>query len=107
MPLVLTQCSAQKAGGDAEMIESCLQALESFVLCCPKEIAPHEQDIASLSLHFLGYDPNYDDYDSAGGSDDDFEDEASDEADYSDDDDVSWKVRRASTKVISAIIVIT
>ncbi len=105
MPLVLAQCSAQKAGGDPEMIESCLQALESFVLRCPKEIAPHEHDIANASLNFLGYDPNYGDDDGTSNSDDDLEDEASDEEDYSDDDDVSWKVRRASAKVISAIIV--
>jgi len=105
VPLVLAQCSAQKAGGDPEMIESCLQALESFVLRCPKEIAPHEHDIADVSLNFLGYDPNYGDDDGTSNSDDDLEDEASDEEDYSDDDDVSWKVRRASAKVISAIIV--
>jgi len=108
VPLVLQQCEAKKQGGDPEMIESCLQAFESFVLRCPKEVVTYETDICKRTVHYLSYDPNYadDDEDMEEADDDDDEDMDDDEGDaeYSDDDDVSWKVRRAAAKVLSAII---
>jgi hypothetical protein len=54
---------------DVEMLENCLQAFESFVLRCPKEIGPHVDGIVTLALKFIKYDPNYADED-----DDDDED---------------------------------
>jgi cullin-associated NEDD8-dissociated protein 1 len=41
IPLILQQCmpAASNGNGDPEMIESCLQAFESFVLRCPKEVS--------------------------------------------------------------------
>ncbi len=51
------------------MLENCLQAFESFVLRCPKEIGPHVDGIVTLALKFIKYDPNYADED-----DDDDED---------------------------------
>ena len=62
------QCGAMKrvhdaARADPEMIESCLQAFESFVLRCPREVAPFQQTIGQVSLKYLSHDPNYDDGD--------------------------------------------
>ena len=110
VPLVLQQCDTTKSSGDAEMIESCLQAFESFVLRCPRDVASFQPTISSVALRFLSYDPNYadddDDADDAMDDDDDDEDaDDDDDGDYSDDDDVSWKVRRSAAKVLSAIIV--
>lgn len=51
------------------MLENCLQAFESFVLRCPKEIGPHVDGIVTIALKFIKYDPNYADED-----DDDDED---------------------------------
>ena len=41
------------------MLENCLQAFESFVLRCPKEIGPHVDGIVAVALKFIKYDPNY------------------------------------------------
>tara|TARA_B110001452_G_scaffold18888_1_gene15310 strand:+ start:241 stop:3870 length:3630 start_codon:yes stop_codon:yes gene_type:complete len=110
VPLVLQQCSPAKASGDAEMCEACLQAFDSFVLRCPKEAATFQAEIAKTALQYISYDPNYDDdmdedQDEAEDEDEEMEDDDDDGADYSDDDDVSWKVRRAAAKVLSAIII--
>lgn len=101
---------------DDELREYCLQALESFVRRCPKFVTPYINDIISTSLKSLLYDPNYN-YDNedevmvkdGSGSDDADMDEAGedmndDKSDYSDDDDMSWKVRRAAAKCLTAII---
>ena len=109
VPIVLAQCDGGvHSGGDPELIESCLQAFESFVIRCPKEVQPYVTPITSSAQHYLSYDPNY-----ADDNEDVMEDEAGqnemeeddEDAEYSDDDDVSWKVRRAAAKVLSAIIV--
>ncbi|KAF8933135.1 Cullin-associated NEDD8-dissociated protein 1 [Dissophora ornata] len=96
---------------DDELRENALQALEAFVLRCPTEITPYIDTIIDLSLKFLRYDPNYDDGDDNEDDEDenmdsDNEDDEDDEddGDYSDDDDMSWKVRRTSAKLLSAII---
>ena len=104
-----------------ELRENCFPGLESFVLRCPREVSPFIQSILKVALAFLKYDPNYyDDEDDAvemgqdddeGGGSDDQQDE--DDMDFdqqddfgagSDNDDTSWKVRKAAIKVISAII---
>ncbi|KAJ3084208.1 Cullin-associated NEDD8-dissociated protein 1 [Quaeritorhiza haematococci] len=120
LPLVLKYASFE----DDELMENCLQCLESFVLRCPTEITPHIQSVIALALQHIKYDPNYDDGEDdeddmdvdgspKGGDDDDDdadadeedeEEEDDDEVDYSDDDDVSWKVRRASSKLLASII---
>ena len=107
VPLVLQQCSPAKARGDAEMCEACLQAFDSFVLRCPKDVAVFQQEIARMALQYISYDPNYADADEDEDMEEEEEDmeEEEDDAEYSDDDDVSWKVRRAAAKLLSAIIV--
>ncbi|XP_033121634.1 cullin-associated NEDD8-dissociated protein 1-like isoform X2 [Anneissia japonica] len=105
--------SFSKVEGDDELREYCIQAFESFVRRCPKEVSPHMNTIIQLCLEYLCYDPNYnyddaddDEYDEnamdADNADEDDEGESDDE--YSDDDDMSWKVRRASAKCLQAIM---
>lgn len=91
---------------DDELREYCLQAFESFVRRCPKEISPFVQEIIKICLLYICHDPNYnydDDDDDAMETEDDEEDEEEDE-EYSDDDDMSWKVRRAAAKCLDAVI---
>ena len=93
---------------DVELLENCLQAFESFVLRCPKEIGPHLDSIVKISIQFCKYDPNYadedEDEDEEMMDEDEDEDEYSDDGDYSGDDDSSWKVRSASVKCLGAVI---
>ncbi|KAI8366037.1 armadillo-type protein [Radiomyces spectabilis] len=120
MPIIVKET----AGEDDELREICLQSLESFVIRCPTEIGPFIGEIISLGLQYLKYDPNYaldedeegDDADADADNDEDkamdedSEDEDDDEEyenvlDYSDDDeDMSWKARRASAKLLGTII---
>ncbi|OBZ85871.1 Cullin-associated NEDD8-dissociated protein 1 [Choanephora cucurbitarum] len=114
VPVIMNYAS--KADGDDELREICLQTLESFLLRCPNEMTGFVQDIISLSLDYIKYDPNFvddEDDDDEGQEDMDLEedeneeeeDEFDDIADYSDDDDdMSWKVRRSASRVLCAII---
>lgn len=97
---------------DDELREYCLQAFESFVYRCPKEITPHINKIIETCLLYITYDPNYnyddDVNDLSDGeaaimeTEEDGEEDGEDE--YSDDDDMSWKVRRASAKCLEAVV---
>ncbi|XP_043472361.1 cullin-associated NEDD8-dissociated protein 1 [Leptopilina heterotoma] len=108
MPLIV-QFSTED---DDELREYCLQAFEAFVYRCPKEITPHINKIISICLMYITYDPNYnyddDENDAADGdgivmeTEEDGEEDVEDE--YSDDDDMSWKVRRASAKCLEAVV---
>lgn len=138
MPLIV-QYSKED---DDELREYCLQAFESFVYRCPKEITPHinkvhysdlfiAEDIFStascypncytesikfqiieICLIYITYDPNYNydddmnDFSDGEGIvmevEEDGEEDAEDE--YSDDDDMSWKVRRAAAKCLEAVV---
>ncbi|KAI9318295.1 Cullin-associated NEDD8-dissociated protein 1 [Zopfochytrium polystomum] len=103
---------------DDELRENCFQALESFVVRCPAEVTPHLNEIIALGLEYIKHDPNYDeggddgmdvdDGDDDGEEDmknDEDEEEEEDEDDnYSDADDMSWKVRRAAAKLLSSVI---
>ena len=115
-------------GGDAEaeheVVENCLTAIESFVIKCTHQVrlppsrsyrlcewcvvwscvqmVPYLDQLIKKSLALAEYDPNY----YAGGDDDDemLDGEEADEYDdeglaESDDDDTSWKVRRAALNV--------
>lgn len=101
MPIILERCKVE----DEELREYCLQAFESFVTRCPKEITPHISQITQICLKYMTYDPNYnydDDNSSVIEEEDGEDDEENDE--YSDDDDMSWKVRRSAAKCLEAII---
>ncbi|KZC10543.1 PREDICTED: cullin-associated NEDD8-dissociated protein 1 [Dufourea novaeangliae] len=108
MPLILQY----SMDDDDELREYCLQAFESFVYRCPKEITPHINKIIDICLMYITYDPNYnydDDMNDASDGEgvvmeveEDGEEDAEDE--YSDDDDMSWKVRRAAAKCLEAVV---
>mmetsp|Transcript_74560 Transcript_74560/g.230433 ORF Transcript_74560/g.230433 Transcript_74560/m.230433 type:complete len:1277 (+) Transcript_74560:76-3906(+) len=91
---------------DHEVVENCLNAFESFVLRCSKEVAPHLDELCNVILNLIAYDPNF--YDTGDGGDnamDDGFDEFDDDGLVdSDDDDNSWKVRRAALKVLAAMV---
>ncbi|XP_024947857.1 cullin-associated NEDD8-dissociated protein 1 isoform X2 [Cephus cinctus] len=108
MPLIVQYSSED----DDELREYCLQAFEAFVYRCPKEITPHINKIIEICLVCITYDPNYnyddDVNDLSDGegivmeTEEDGEEDAEDE--YSDDDDMSWKVRRAAAKCLEAVV---
>uniref|UniRef100_A0A9J8CJ69 Cullin-associated and neddylation-dissociated 2 (putative) n=1 Tax=Cyprinus carpio carpio TaxID=630221 RepID=A0A9J8CJ69_CYPCA len=105
VPMVVKFCNVE----DDELREFCFQAFEAFVSRCPKEMSPNIQAIIKLCLKYITYDPNYN-YDADDDEDDSMdiedredEDQESDD-EYSDDDDMSWKVRRSSVKCLEAII---
>lgn len=91
---------------DHEVVENCLNAFECFVLRCSKEIMPHLDELCGIVLNLVAYDPNF--YDSGDGQDammdDGFEEFDEDGLVDSDDDDNSWKVRRAALKVLEAMV---
>lgn len=103
IPRIIKFCYVE----DDELREYCIQAFESFVRKCPKEITQHIYEIINLCLEYITYDPNYnygdeDEDDEMEMEEDDEEGQSDDE--YSDDDDMSWKVRRASAKCLDAIM---
>jgi len=88
------------------------QALESLATRCPEEAGPFVVGVVAACLEYMKYDPNYvdDGEDEEEGMDvdvdeDDDDDGVGDDRDYSDDDDVSWKVRRAAVKTLTSLIV--
>ncbi len=42
-------------------VKSVFQALESFVVRCPRDVAPHTNTILDVTLEYLSYDPNFTD----------------------------------------------
>ncbi|KAF9684918.1 hypothetical protein SADUNF_Sadunf03G0000300 [Salix dunnii] len=79
VPVLINYCTSASEN-DEELREYSLQALESFLLRCPRDIYSYCQDILHLTL-----------------------DESANE--YTDDEDASWKVRRAAAKCLAALIV--
>ncbi|XP_023667069.1 cullin-associated NEDD8-dissociated protein 2 [Paramormyrops kingsleyae] len=102
IPLVVKYCGVE----DDELREHCFQAFEAFVRRCPKEMSCHISTIIKLCLKYITYDPNYN-YDAEEDEDESMDieddDQGSDE-EYSDDDDMSWKVRRSSVKCLEAVV---
>ena len=93
-----------------EAREAALVALESILQACPQDTKAYTKDIIDAALRFLKYDPNIvedeedesmeDEQDNDFDMDEDFEEETG----FDDEDDVSWKVRRCSAKVLHALI---
>ncbi|KAJ3238596.1 Cullin-associated NEDD8-dissociated protein 1 [Chytriomyces hyalinus] len=114
LPLLI----AYVAFDNDELREACFQTFESFIVRCPTEISAHIPEITKVSLEYLKHDPNYDDgedddedeeMEQDGDADDEMDEDDDEEGDededgYSDDEDMSWKVRRASAKTLSSII---
>ncbi|VAH40599.1 unnamed protein product [Triticum turgidum subsp. durum] len=105
VPLLISYCTSASEN-DEELREYSLQALESFMLRCPRDISPYCESILNLALEYVSYDPNFTDS-MEEDTDDEVQDEEEDDEsadEYTDDEDASWKVRRASAKCLSAII---
>ncbi|CAF4347466.1 unnamed protein product, partial [Adineta steineri] len=94
---------------DDELIEYCLQALETYLKRCPKETNEFVPKIVDICIVYLKYDPNFnydnDDNDMSDDQSDDDGDDDKDQDSYSDDDDLSWKVRHSAAKCIEAVVV--
>ncbi|TKA64628.1 hypothetical protein B0A49_09018 [Cryomyces minteri] len=98
-----------------EVREAALVALEACLASCTSDMLPYTSDIIEAATRFLKYDPNYADDENddtmgetqsdeedvdAFGEDEDFEEETG----FDDEDDVSWKVRRCSAKLLYTLI---
>ncbi|KAF1890490.1 hypothetical protein Lal_00041249 [Lupinus albus] len=106
VPVLINYCTSASEN-DEELREYSLQALESFLLRCPRDISFYCVDILHLTLEYLSYDPNFTDNMEEDTDDEGHEDEEDDESanEYTDDEDVSWKVRRAAAKCLAALFV--
>ena len=91
---------------DDELKEYCVLAFEAFVRKAPVEITQFLPLITSICLKYLCHDPNYnyEDAEEENEMDTDGEEGIESDDEYSDDDDMSWKVRRASAKCLEGII---
>ncbi|XP_055342384.1 cullin-associated NEDD8-dissociated protein 1-like [Paramacrobiotus metropolitanus] len=86
---------------DDELREYCFHTMETFLQKCPTEVSPFVLDIVNVALKYLSYDPNY------SYTDEDMEEDTGadgDEGQFSDDEDISWKVRRGAVKCLEAVI---
>ncbi|KAF4398905.1 hypothetical protein G4B88_023499 [Cannabis sativa] len=106
VPVLINYCTSASEN-DEELREYSLQALESFLLRCPRDISSYCDEILHLNLDYLSYDPNFTDNMEEDTDNDSLEEEEDDESanEYTDDEDVSWKVRRAAAKCLAALIV--
>ncbi|XP_037491157.1 LOW QUALITY PROTEIN: cullin-associated NEDD8-dissociated protein 1 [Jatropha curcas] len=106
VPVLINYCTSASEN-DEELREYSLQALESFLLRCPRDISSYCDEILHLTLEYLSYDPNFTDNMEEDTDDESHEEEEDDESanEYTDDEDVSWKVRRAAAKCLAALIV--
>ncbi|KAA1077478.1 hypothetical protein PGT21_009666 [Puccinia graminis f. sp. tritici] len=95
---------------EEELRDTSLQTLESLLLKCPTEISSFIPLVINAATKAIQYDPNYAGVDESDEMDiDENENEEDDEDaefgdEYSDDDDMSWKIRRAATKLLSTLI---
>lgn len=101
----LILCAKNADETEEEQREISIQSIEMFVRKCTVNVRPNKDEILAVGLEYIKYDPNYNaDFES---NSEDMDEEASDEESdegYSDDDDTSWKVRRASAKLLSAMV---
>ncbi|KAJ7946519.1 cullin-associated NEDD8-dissociated protein 1 [Quillaja saponaria] len=106
VPVLINYCNSASEN-DEELREYSLQALESFLLRCPRDISFYCDEILHLTLDYLSYDPNFTDNMEEDTDDEGQEEEGDDESanEYTDDEDASWKVRRSAAKCLAALIV--
>ena len=102
-----------------EVFGAALIALEGFLACCSHEMRAYTVEAIQAALRYVAFDPNMAEEDEdMGGTQHDSDDEdleqnqpdEEEEQDYeeeagmSDDDDMSWKVRRCAAKVLYVIV---
>lgn len=105
IPLALSVASSTEES-DIDILETSLIVLEICISKCPGASKSFVAEISEQCAKCLSFDPNYDDMEE---SDNDMLEEADDESfeeeeAFSDDDDSSWRVRRASCKLASTIV---
>lgn len=105
MPVIHKFCLVD----DDEIREYCIQMFEAYIKRCPVIVSNCLSDIINVCLRLISHDPNYnyeeEDNDDDEAMDMDGDEEASESGDdYSDNDDLSWKVRRASAKCLETIV---
>eukprot|EP01022_Parablepharisma_sp_SALTPOND_P017577 TRINITY_DN282_c0_g2_i1.p1 TRINITY_DN282_c0_g2~~TRINITY_DN282_c0_g2_i1.p1 ORF type:complete len:1310 (+),score=174.23 TRINITY_DN282_c0_g2_i1:9683-13612(+) len=91
---------------DHSIKEVCLTVYDFSVRKCPKEASEHLDEMVETALNLLGYDPNYNpDVVMAESAEEDLgawgEPE---EEQHAVEDDSSWKVRKASAKLLATIV---
>eukprot|EP01130_Rhizamoeba_saxonica_P014878 TRINITY_DN6561_c0_g1_i1.p1 TRINITY_DN6561_c0_g1~~TRINITY_DN6561_c0_g1_i1.p1 ORF type:complete len:1241 (+),score=323.64 TRINITY_DN6561_c0_g1_i1:316-4038(+) len=108
---------------DDEIREVSLQAIESFLLRCPIEMETYIDSLIKIAVEYVQHDPFYEYDEEEGGNaeedsigddsfgsfddsfgDFDYSNESFSDVEIQGDDDISWKVRKASTRVLTAII---
>ncbi|KAK1402413.1 Cullin-associated NEDD8-dissociated protein 1 [Heracleum sosnowskyi] len=106
IPVLMNYCDTASEINE-ELCVSSFQALESFLRRCSSDISSFCDEILHVTLEFLSYDPNFTDNMEESIDDEGREEDQFDESDsgYTDDEDVSWKVRRAAAKCLAALIV--
>ena len=95
-----------------EVREAALIAIEGFLQACAQDMRVYTKDVLECAIRFLKYEPNVADDDDedmdegAADEDDEFEldEDFEEETGFEDEDDVSWKVRRCSSKALHALI---
>ncbi|KAG1370006.1 hypothetical protein COCNU_15G003720 [Cocos nucifera] len=60
VPLLIDYCTSASET-EEELREYSMQALESFLLRCPRDISSYCDDILNLTLEYISYDPNFTD----------------------------------------------
>ncbi|KAJ6252815.1 TIP120 domain-containing protein [Anaeramoeba flamelloides] len=118
--LLIGYIQNEKYKEKVDLIDSIFYCFESFILNCPFQIGKFIDTILTISLKLISYDPYYN-MDSESGSDFTGSESMSDESesslesegrsaseeyeeDYSEDDEMSWKIRRGSIKCLLALI---
>jgi len=92
-----------------EVREAALVALDAFEAFCGDAMLSYTKETIDAALRFLKYDPNYanddEDMDDDDNEDDDmeFDEEFEEETGFDDEDDMSWKVRRCSAKLLHTL----
>lgn len=93
-----------------EVREAALVAIESFLQACAHDMRSYTREVVESATRFLKYEPNVADdedeeMDEEEESDDlEAEEDFEEETGFDDEDDVSWKVRRCSAKVLRALV---
>ncbi|KAK9323361.1 armadillo-type protein [Lipomyces orientalis] len=99
---------------DDDVRESALITLDTFVGLCSTEMAAFSGDIIAVGSRFVKFDPNYaaveedeeemDDADDDEDEDNELDGEYDEDDAFSDEDDVSWRLRRCAAKLLATLI---
>lgn len=118
MPRMISLAENSKEDDGIDIVENCLTTIGSILERCRAESGQFVVQSVELGTRFIMYDPNYaeeieedqngmdvdsDDKMEEDGADEE-EDDDDEQEDYSDDEDLSWKIRRSSSKLLASAI---